>query len=716
MIKRGFFKKTAPFVLGIAVASTGIPVTAFAADEFSSGETYEAPFEETGLSGGDLYSADFTEEAVFSDISEEEALFDEGAEESLFLSEPEEAQALSDAKYVYAGISWAEYWANEGVYEAGNASHSEEADGKGEYDKGGFDTVTRATANHGLHRGSYQCTAIIYAEDGSVFQVSHWNSGTEAVLTDNSVITFNRGMITKPDGSAVAMDHYEVTGIKYVPVKVSAEDYEAFCSRYPVVENDAALAGGYSEQQLAAYQKTASVDENTNGLKVAVKNADGSFSFQARKQGSTSGLKDEALKNASDIVVTVKPAGGSYGEFLRVDLTGSGYGALGAAMQTVRWDYYGNGSTVLRSFGTKFAADNWMHKSNGVQLGLTNSVRCQLPKGTDGTGKWVITVYALGYADFSFAINATAENIVKEDPVTSTEALSAAIAQAEALKEDVYTADSWAAMLVELQEAKDELAGLHSQAAVDEATAHLTQAIKDLKEKPVVTISLDVKKATLYVKGNPASVTLKATVSGSEEAVKYTSSDTKVATVSSKGVVKAKKAGTATITAKCGSVKATCKVTVKNPTLTLNKKTATIYTKGTTKVTLTAKKTGVSGTVKYTSSDTMVATVSSKGVVTAKKAGTATITAKCGSVKATCKVTVKKPSLKLSKSSATIKKGGKVTIKATATPKGTIKYKTSNSKVATVTSKGVVKGVKKGTATITVTCNGVSKKFKVTVK
>ena len=44
-----------------------------------------------------------------------------------------------------------------------------------------------------------------------------------------------------------------------------------------------------------------------------------------------------------------------------MDLNGN-YGGLGAAMQAVKWDYYGNGNTVLATYGTKFAADNWMHK------------------------------------------------------------------------------------------------------------------------------------------------------------------------------------------------------------------------------------------------------------------------------------------------------------------------------------------------------------------
>ena len=108
-------------------------------------------------------------------------------------------------------------------------------------------------------------------------------------------------------------------------------------------------------------------------------------------------------------------------------------------MYATRWTYYGNDSTyttALASYGTKFAADNWMHKSMGIQLGLTDSLRCQLPSGTDGTGYWELTVYAMGYEDYTYKFQATEENIVKpEAGEISTTELEAAIAKAEALKE-----------------------------------------------------------------------------------------------------------------------------------------------------------------------------------------------------------------------------------------------------------------------------------------
>lgn len=386
--------------------------------------------------------------------------------------------------YVYAGLTWNEYWASEGVYAAGNTSSSDEADTRGEFDKGGYDAVTRATTTHGLHRGSYQSIATIYDTDNNTYEVAYWNSGNEAVLTDGTTIGFNKGTITIGDKTAT-MDHYEVSGIKYVPVAVKASDYDAFKEKYSVVENGGTLAGGYSEQQLSAYKVTANVTKDTNGLKIAAKNEDGSFSFSARQTGTDSGVKDAAQKTAAP-TVAIQPNNGSYGEFLRVDLKGD-YGDLGANMQAVKWTYYGNDSTYttpLANYGTKFAADNWMHKSNGIQLGLTDSIRCQLPEGYDGTGYWKVTVYALGYADYTFEIQATDENVVKPsvEEVDTTE-LAALVNTAKALSNKDYCQDkNWNDMLAELGEAEDELKDPHTQAVVDEAKEHLQQAINNLKK------------------------------------------------------------------------------------------------------------------------------------------------------------------------------------------------------------------------------------------
>ena len=395
--------------------------------------------------------------------------------------------AQEEYKYVYAAMTWAEYWAAEEVQAAGDSSSSSELDTRNEADKGAFDAVTRATANHGLHRGSFQCVAVIEAENGKTYEVSHWSSdGKEITLTNGNVIKFNRGEITDTDGTITKLKDYEVTGLKYVPVKVASADYEVFCQKYNVVENGGELVGGYGENKLAAYSVKANVTEATNGLKTVTKDEKGNFSFSARQAGSDSGIEGQTLKTApvaTEAGLTVKDAKGSYGEFLRVDLTGN-YGDLGANMQAVTWTYYGNDSTysnVKATYGTKFAADNWMHKTKGIQLALTKSLRCTLPEGTDGTGYWTITIAALGYKDVTYQFQATDANIVKDsEEEVSTDELKKAIEAAEALTENDYTADSWSAMQAELQEAKDELKDPKTQATVDEATHHLNAAIEAL--------------------------------------------------------------------------------------------------------------------------------------------------------------------------------------------------------------------------------------------
>lgn len=129
---------------------------------------------------------------------------------------------------------------------------------------------------------------------------------------------------------------------------------------------------------------------------------------------------------------------------------------------------------------------------------------------------------------------------------------------------------------------------------------------------------------------------LVATVSTGEKAT-WTTSDDSVVTVSD-GRIKAVGAGTATITASVGDVKATCTVTVVKVEITLDKATATVE-RGQT-LTLNAK-CSKEGTLKWTSSDDSVLTVKD-GVVTAKEEGTATVTVVYGNSnsKAQCEITV----------------------------------------------------------------------------
>ena len=236
--------------------------------------------------------------------------------------------------------------------------------------------------------------------------------------------------------------------------------------------------------------------------------------------------------------------------------------------------------------------------------------------------------------------------------------------------------------------------------------------------QPVTSLTLNKTSLTVN-KG--ATSTLSATAGPSDannKTVKWTTSDSSVATVSSAGEVKGVKRGTATITATAADgsgKKATCSVTVKQPvtSLTMNKTALTLNNGKTATLTATVGPSNANNkTVKWTTSNSAVATVSSTGVVKGIKRGTATITATAADgsgKKAACKVTVTKlvTSLTLNKTVLPLQPKKTEKLTATVSPSDadnkTVKWTTSNSAVATVNSNGKVTAKGKGTAIIKAT-------------
>lgn len=156
-------------------------------------------------------------------------------------------------------------------------------------------------------------------------------------------------------------------------------------------------------------------------------------------------------------------------------------------------------------------------------------------------------------------------------------------------------------------------------------------------QKDIIVVTASVKlsssSVTLYKTGKAV---VKATVSGSNEAVLWSSSNDSVATVKD-GVITAKKAGKAVIKASAGGAEAMCTVTVKNATFKVNK-TSLVLKKGKKakiKVTVSPK-----GTVKYKASSKAVK-VTSSGMVKGVKKGNATITVTYMGMKRTVKIKVK---------------------------------------------------------------------------
>lgn len=226
-------------------------------------------------------------------------------------------------------------------------------------------------------------------------------------------------------------------------------------------------------------------------------------------------------------------------------------------------------------------------------------------------------------------------------------------------------------------------------------------------------VRISDSKRTIYV-GESYQLKLKNT-SGKYK-VKWSSNNKAVASVSSKGKVKAKKKGTAKIIANYRNKKYSCDITVKNvavKNVLLNTTSLSLTVGGTYQLQTTVlPENATNKTVKYTSSNPSVVSVDSTGLVTALTEGSGNITAKAGNQSIVCAVVVKKTvnltGVSISQTSLEIVKGKTATLLAELTPYNATEqviWSTSNKAIATVNADGlkaIVKGEAKGTAVITV--------------
>ncbi len=208
--------------------------------------------------------------------------------------------------------------------------------------------------------------------------------------------------------------------------------------------------------------------------------------------------------------------------------------------------------------------------------------------------------------------------------------------------------------------------------------------------------------------------------------IAWSSDNEAIATVDADGNVTAVSVGVANITAACGSVSATCKVTV-NPVpasaVTINVSDITLLVGQSDKLTANVEPANTTyPEIVWRSDNEAVATVDAEGNVTAISVGVANITATCGSVSATCKVTVNPvpaSGVTINVSDITLLVGQSDQLTANVEPANTtypeIAWSSDNEAVATVDANGVVTAIAKGVATITATCGSVSATCTVTV-
>lgn len=229
------------------------------------------------------------------------------------------------------------------------------------------------------------------------------------------------------------------------------------------------------------------------------------------------------------------------------------------------------------------------------------------------------------------------------------------------------------------------------------------------------SISISVSPSTVNIyKGKTK--TLKAKVKGTSDKVSWSSSNTKIVTVDSKGKIKAKKSGSANIRAKVKGKTAICKVKVYDyvSKITLSKTSIScLYPKQSTKITAkVSPSTAYQKSVNWSTSNSKVATVKSNGEITAKSVGSCYIIATAKDEKkkrAKCKVYIRQPAKSISVTTIQdVYTGQTHNLKAKVNPinayNKNILYSSSDTSIVTVDTKGNVTAISsEGTAIITCT-------------
>ncbi len=250
-----------------------------------------------------------------------------------------------------------------------------------------------------------------------------------------------------------------------------------------------------------------------------------------------------------------------------------------------------------------------------------------------------------------------------------------------------------------------------------------------------VTIISPAVKQLVLVKGKTDCLKTKVTpTNAGNKQLSFSSSDSKIVTVSSKGKITAKKSGTVTITAKAkdgSGKKAVLKVTVGTPVTEVRVSPAKITKFAGSTYTVTAKVAPDKASVKtltYSSSNTDLATVNGNGKVTLKKAGTVKITATAtdGSGKKgviSIQITTPVRSIVLDQTNVTGETGGTYQMNATVHPETAtnkkLSYSSSNQTLATVDGNGKVTLLKAGTVKITAAAtdgSGITAVCSLTIK
>ena len=245
-------------------------------------------------------------------------------------------------------------------------------------------------------------------------------------------------------------------------------------------------------------------------------------------------------------------------------------------------------------------------------------------------------------------------------------------------------------------------------------TAKITAKIKNGEASCKITVqktTIKLSKKSLSLE-NGYSAVLRATASTGHP-VTWKSSKKSIATVDENGTVFAKKPGVATITATADKTTVNCKVTVRQPSIRLNKSSVSLYRKGKVKLSVTSTS---KSTPKWKTNKKSVAFVDAYGNVTAIKNGSAIITVTVDGVSKTCEILVKKPTIRFEKDTVNLAVGERHKLKTTVSSGNKPAYSSSNTSVASVDEDGEIYGKKPGRAYIYASEDGTKERVTVMVK
>ena len=203
----------------------------------------------------------------------------------------------------------------------------------------------------------------------------------------------------------------------------------------------------------------------------------------------------------------------------------------------------------------------------------------------------------------------------------------------------------------------------------------------------------------------------------SDKTLKWESSNTSIVTVDQTGLIRAIKAGSATISVTStdgGNHSATCTVTVKQhvTSVSISPSSLSLHNGQTSTLNATVLPSDATDkTLSWKSSDVSVATVDDSGNVTGIGRGRTTVTAtsRDGELESKCEVEVRQlaEGISIDESDVTLYTGESAELSATVLPEDTsdktVQWSSSNTAVATVDQNGIITAIKAGTATIKAT-------------